>query len=264
VPSPPDPRPFDLAMFDLRGRTALVTGGNSGIGLGMADALAAAGASVAIWGTNAARNDEAVAHLRRHGGEVHGFVCDVGDEEAVERAFAATVEALGGVDACLANAGVGGAGQPFVEMTLAEWRRVLRVNLDGAFLTLRAATRHLVARGGGSLVAVTSGSAYQGQARGQHYGASKAGLIALVRAIAVEHARDGIRANLVMPGWVATPMTGPLQGWAKFEERVIGRTPIRRWGRPEDFGGIAVYLASDASRWHTGDVITIDGGYNVF
>jgi NAD(P)-dependent dehydrogenase (short-subunit alcohol dehydrogenase family) len=130
--------------FDLSGKVALITGGNSGIGLGMAEGLAAAGASVCIWGTNAAKNSAAVEQLRHHGGRVQTLVCDVGDEAAVERAFAATLAVLGRVDACFANAGVGGRRevQSFMEMTTAEWRRVLSVNLDGAFYTLRAAARH--------------------------------------------------------------------------------------------------------------------------
>jgi NAD(P)-dependent dehydrogenase (short-subunit alcohol dehydrogenase family) len=117
---------------------------------------------------------------------------------------------------------------------------------------------------GGSLVFTTSGSAYFGQQRGQHYGASKAGLISMMRAIAVEHARDGIRANAVLPGWIESEMTAPAFGWDRFVERVLPRVPLRRWGTPDDFAGIAVYLASRAASYHTGDVITIDGGYHSF
>jgi len=252
-------------LFDLTGHVALLTGGNSGIGLGMADALATHGADVAIWGTNAAKNASAAEHLLRHGTRVIALRCDVGDEEEVERSFAATVEALGHVDACFANAGVPGRAPSFLEMTAEEWRRVMRVNLDGAFFTCRAAVRHMVERGhGGSIVVTTSGSAMMGQARGEHYGASKAGVVAMMRAIAVEHARHGIRANAVLPGWIETAMTEPTLSWDRFAERVLPRVPLRRWGRPEDFGGLAVYLASPASAYHTGDVITIDGGYNVF
>ena len=164
--------------FDLGGKVGLVTGGNSGIGLGMAAALAQAGAAVAIWGTSAEKNRAASAALIAHGGRVLVQHCDVAEEAAVERAFAETVTALGRVDACFVNAGVGGrsAGQGFVDMTTAEWRRVLGVNLDGAFFTLRAAARHMVSRpGGGSLVVTASLAAISGQARGAHYAASKAG-----------------------------------------------------------------------------------------
>ena len=202
---------------------ALVTGGNSGIGLGMAEGLAAQGAAVAIWGTNPAKNDAAVERLAELGGDVHAVVCDVGDRDAVVASMAETVGELGRVDSCFVNAGVGGAAPSFLEMTADEWRRVLRVNLDGAFYTAQEATRHMVERfadgdtAGGSLVFTTSGSAYFGQQKGQHYGASKAGLIAMMRGIAVEHARHGIRANAVLPGWIESDMTagrvdvGPLR-----------------------------------------------------
>lgn len=251
--------------FDLSGKMALVTGGNSGIGLGMADALAAHGADVAIWGTNEAKNDAAVAQVARHGRRVVAFRCDVGDQAQVQEAFAATVQALGRVDACFANAGVAGAAPSFLEMTAEEWHRVLRVNLDGAFYTCQEAVRHMVERGGGgSIVVTTSGASVQGQPRGQHYGASKAGVVAMMKGIAVEHARHGIRANAVLPGWIDTPMTEPALAWSKFQERVLTRIPVRRWGTGEDFGGIAVYLASDASAYHTGDTFVIDGGYLIF
>lgn len=255
----------DGSPFDLSGRTALVTGGNSGIGLAMADALAAHGADVAIWGTNPEKNTAAREQLAGHGTRVVDLVCDVGDQSAVRASFAATVEALGHVDSCFANAGVAGQAPSFLEMTSDEWRRVMRVNLDGAFYTLQEATRHMVDREiPGSLVVTTSGSAFQGQQRGQHYGASKAAVVAMMKAIAVEHARHGIRANAVLPGWIETDMTAPALGWERFVERVLPRIPLRRWGRPDDFGGVAVYLASDASAYHTGDTFVIDGGYLVF
>ncbi len=258
------------SLFDLTGHVALVTGGNSGIGLGMAEGLAAQGAAVAIWGTNAAKNDAAVERLGELGGDVHAVVCDVGDREAVMASMAETVGELGRVDSCFVNAGVGGAAPSFLEMTPDEWRRVLRVNLDGAFYTAQEATRHMVERftdgdtAGGSLVFTTSGSAYFGQQRGQHYGASKAGLIAMMRGIAVEHARHGIRANAVLPGWIESDMTAGALTWDRFVERNLPRVPMRRWGDRRDFAGIAVYLAGPASRYTTGDVITIDGGYHSF
>lgn len=253
--------------FDLTGKVALVTGGNSGIGLGMADALAAAGAAVAIWGTSEAKNAEASGRLARHGGRVLALRCNVADETQVERAFADTLGAYGRVDACFANAGVSGrrGGTPFVEMSTAEWRRVLDVNLDGAFFTLRAAARHMTERaGGGSLVVTASLAAISGQPRGEHYAASKGGLVSMMKALAVELARHGVRANAILPGWIDTAMTERALRWDKFVERVLPRVPMRRWGAPDDFGAIAVYLASDASAYHTGDTFLIDGGYAVF
>ena len=253
-------RPFDLA-----GHRALVTGGNSGIGLGMAAALAEAGADIAIWGTNEARNASAAAELEGLGTRVVALRCDVGDEEQVEAAFAATVEALGKVDSCFANAGVGGGGSRFTEMSLDEWRRVMRVNGEGAFLTLRAAARHLVARGeGGSLVGIASIAAIEGAARGQHYAFSKGGLISMVRALAVELARHGVNANAILPGWIDTPMTEAGFADERFAGAVLPRIPARRFGVPADLGSTAVYLASPASGYLTGQAIVIDGGYTVF
>lgn len=253
------------SLFDLSGTVALVTGGNSGIGLGMARALAASGADIAIWGTNPEKNAHAQKELSAYGTRVIDFICDVGDQGQVENTFAATVEALGRVDSCFVNAGVGGAAPSFLEMTDEEWHRVLRVNLDGAFYTAQVATRHMVESGrGGSLAFTSSGSAFYGQPKGQHYGATKAGLISMSKAIAVEHARHGVRSNAIIPGWIESEMTKPALTWDKFIEKVMPRVPLRRWGTGDDFGGIAVYLASDASRYHTGDVITIDGGYYSF
>ena len=254
-------------LFDLSGKVALITGGNSGIGLGMAEGLAASGAAVCIWGTSEDKNTAAAAQLRKHGGRVLAMRCDVADESAVEAAFAETVSALGRVDACFVNAGVAGRRgvASFMEMTTEDWRRVLSVNLDGAFFTLRAAARHMVARpGGGSLVVTSSLAAVSGQPRGEHYAASKGGVISMMKALAVELARHGVRANAIVPGWIDTPMTERTLRWDKFVEKVLPRVPVRRWGTGDDFAGIAVYLASDASQYHTGDTFIIDGGYAAF
>lgn len=255
---------MSYAPFDLSGRAALVTGGNSGIGLGMAKALVAAGADVAIWGTNEEKNATALGELSSIG-TAHAFRCDVGDEEQVASAFAETLDALGRVDACFANAGIGGGAPAFHEFSLDAWRRITRVNLDGVFLTFRAAAKHMVDRGdGGSLVVTSSLSAIEGARANQAYASCKGGVISMVKGLAVEYARHGIRANSILPGWIDTPMTAGAFAWDRFREKVLPRIPFRRWGEPEDFGGIAVYLASDASRYHTGDTIVVDGGYGIF
>jgi NAD(P)-dependent dehydrogenase (short-subunit alcohol dehydrogenase family) len=251
--------------FDLTGKVGLVTGGNSGIGLGMAEGLAAAGADVCIWGTNEQKNAAAAEHLQQFGSRVLALRCDVGDRDQVRSAFAQTLERFGRVDACFANAGIGGRGTPFKDMTMDEWREVFRVNMEGVVHTFQAAIAHMLERGGGgSLVATSSGTSIFGAPRSEHYAATKAGLGALVRSVAVEHARHGIRANVIVPGWIETPMTTRAVASSKFQEKVLTRIPQRRWGQPADFSGLAVYLASDASSYHTGDTLMIDGGYAAF
>jgi NAD(P)-dependent dehydrogenase (short-subunit alcohol dehydrogenase family) len=254
--------------FDLSGCGAVVTGGNGGIGLGMARALLAAGAKVAIWGSNADKTGRARAQLAAECGDaarVHAFVCDVGDEAQVDRSFAASAAALGRVDACFANAGVSSKGTLLTEMSLEEFRRVQRINVEGVFLTFRAAARHMAAHGrGGALVATASTAAIEGAARNSHYGASKGAVTAYVRALAVELARHKIRVNSILPGWIVTDMTEASVANPKFADAVLPRIPARRWGGIDDFGGIAVYLASDASAYTTGEQFVIDGGYTKF
>jgi NAD(P)-dependent dehydrogenase (short-subunit alcohol dehydrogenase family) len=255
--------------FDLTGKAALITGGNGGIGLGMAEGLAAAGAKVAIWGQNPEKNAKAEAVLKAYGVEVLVQKVDVADEAAVVAGVAEAIDKLGRLDFCAANAGIGG-GAPFDEMTTEKWRRVTTVNLDAVFWTFREAVKHMIKRAeagdpGGSLVVTSSTSAIHGAPRNEAYASTKGAVLSMVRGLAVEYARHGIRANSILPGWIATDMTAGAQAWDKFDEKVIkGRVPMRRWGEGEDFSGIAVYLASDASKFHTGDSFVIDGGYTIF
>ena len=251
-------------MADLTGKVVVVTGGNTGIGLGLAKGVAGAGASVAIWARNTDRNALAVQELVAMGANATSEACDVSDEAQVERAMAATLERHGRVDCLFANAGVYGD-SAFVDMTLQEWRRVMAVNLDGAFLTLRAAARHMVGRGdGGSLVAVSSTSALFGAPRKEHYAASKTGLVALMRSLAVELARYRIRCNALLPGWTDTDLLTAAKENQKFVDATISRTPVRRWGTPEDFAEVAIFLADPAVHFHTGDTMVVDGGYSIF
>lgn len=255
--------------FDLSGRVALITGGNGGIGLGMAEGLAQAGCEIAIWGTNDEKNAAALEQLESHGTKVSAFKCNVADATEVERTFEATLETHGRVDGCFANAGVGGRGTRFDEFSDEEWHQVLGVNLHGVFHTFRAAARHMRKRAEdgdafGRLVGTGSLAAISGQPRGEHYASTKGGLISMVRALAVEYARHGVTANVILPGWIETAMTENSMANPRFEDVVKKRIPARRWGEPSDFAGIAVYLMSSASSYHTADSFLIDGGYAVF
>jgi NAD(P)-dependent dehydrogenase (short-subunit alcohol dehydrogenase family) len=231
----------------------------------MAHGLAQSGADVCLWGTNAERNAAAADELARHGTGVRALRCDVGDEDAVSDAFAATLADFGRVDSCFANAGVTGSGARFVDTTLEDFRAVTRVNLDGAFLTLRAAARHMVSRGGGGvLVGTSSVSTVHGAPRAQPYAASKAGLTALIKGCAVELARYGVNAHSIVAGWTETPLASPRLQDERFERAVMARMPQRRWGEPADFARLAVYLASGVGGFHTGDEIVVDGAYSIF
>jgi NAD(P)-dependent dehydrogenase (short-subunit alcohol dehydrogenase family) len=255
--------------FDLSGKVALITGGNGGIGLGMAEGLAQAGAAVEIWGTNADKNARALETLTAHGGRVSARIVDVAKEENVALAMQALIAEHGRLDACFANAGVSNRWKSFLDIGGEDYRRVMAINVDGMLWTMREACRHMKARAeagdpGGSVVAVSSMVVGQAAPRNEDYAASKAAVLGFVQGIAVEFARYGVRANAIMPGWIATEMTGRAQQSEKFNENVIGRVPAGRWGRADDFAGIAIYLASDASAFHNGDSILIDGGYRVF
>ena len=188
--------------FDLTGKVALITGGNSGIGLGFAEALAQAGADVCIWGTNPDKNAAALEQLQSHGGKAAAQICNVGDQAAVKAAFAETLANFGRVDSCFANAGVSGRSDQsnFTDMPVEEWHRVTNVNLDGAFFTLQAAAKHMTEReGGGRLVGTTSLSAMEGAPRGIHYAATKGALVSIMISLGVGLARYGITANAICP-----------------------------------------------------------------
>jgi NAD(P)-dependent dehydrogenase (short-subunit alcohol dehydrogenase family) len=250
-------------LFDLAGHVSLVTGGNSGIGLGMARGLVSAGAHVCIWGTNEERNAAAVEELGADRAEA--MQVDVGDEDSVVAATAEIAARHGQLDSCFANAGIGAARKPLIDTTLEDFRVVTRIDLDAAFVTLREAARQMIDLGnGGSLVATSSLAVKMGQAGGYSYAASKGGLVAIVKALAVELARYKIRANALLPGWTESGMTAPAFANEKFVGNVMPRMPVRRWGTGDDFAAIAVYLASPASSFHTGDSILIDGGYAAF
>lgn len=252
---------------DLTGHVALVTGGNGGIGLGMARGLRDCGATVVIWGTNPAKNDTAVAELRSRGGDarVGAFAVDVTDEEAVSSGLAATLAQFGRIDSCFANAGVGPRPTSVDTLSTDEWRRVMSVNLDGAFFTVRAVAAHMKSHGGGgSIVFTSSVSVSDGMAFSTQYAAAKSALVAMARALAVELARDAIRVNALVPGWTMAAMTEQLLESPAAQAKILPRIPLRRWGAPEDFEAVAVWLAGPGSAYFTGQTLVIDGGYTVF
>lgn len=257
-----------MQLFDLSGKTAVITGGNGGIGLAIARALVDANCAVSIWGRNPGKTEEAAALLQSRGGRIQALICDVTDWDAVASSFSRAVETFGHIDGCFVNAGIGGGGRSsFLDRSFEEWQSMFAVNLDAAFHVLQTAARHMVenaeaGRPGGRLVATSSIGALFGAARNEHYGASKAALNALIRAIAVELARYGITANAILPGYSDTEMTRDLFDNQKFVNAVMPRIPMRRFGKADDFGGIGVYLMSDASAYHTADCFVIDGGYS--
>jgi len=257
------------SLFDLSDKVALVTGGNGGIGIGMAEGVARQGGTVVIWGTNEGKNEAAVDRLKKWGGKVAAAKVDVSDEDAVKANVKKILDDFGRLDAAFANAGIGIHRKDLFDITLDDFRKIEDVNVHGVLFTLREAARHMVERfkagdPGGALVGVASTAAIHGAARNEHYGATKGAVVSMCRAMAVELGRYKIRVNTICPGWIRSEMTANAQKWDKFNENVISRVPIGGWGDGEDFSGIAAYLASDASRFHTGDQIVIDGGYTIY
>jgi len=256
-------------LFDLSGKVALVTGGNGGIGIGMAEGLAQHGATVVIWGTNETKNAAAEERLRRAGGIVRSAIVDVSDEAAVKTGTANIVAEFGRLDTAIANAGISIRRKDLFDISIEDFRRMEDINLHGVLFTLREAARHMIDRfkngdPGGSLVAVASTAAIHGAARNEHYGATKGAVVSMCRAMAVELARYKINVNTICPGWVRSEMTAGAQTWDKFNESVISRVPAGGWADGEDFAAVAVYLSSAGARFHTGDDLVIDGGYTIF
>jgi NAD(P)-dependent dehydrogenase (short-subunit alcohol dehydrogenase family) len=196
---------------------------------------------------------------------VIGSVCDVADEDAVDALTTAIIDDFGRIDSCFAAAGIGHQTPAAWELSSEDWRRVLAVNLDGAFFTLRSAARHMVRRDqGGALVAVSSTSAIHGAPFAPHYATAKTALLGLIRSMAVGLARHNVRVNALLPGWTDTDMLGTAKENRKFAEATTQRTPLRRWADPAEFGPVAVFLADPSITFHTGDTVVMDGGYTIF
>jgi NAD(P)-dependent dehydrogenase (short-subunit alcohol dehydrogenase family) len=251
-------------VTDLRGRTAVITGGNSGLGLAMAAGIGAAGARVVIWARDPGRSAAALTRLRAEGVQAEAVRCDVTDEGDVRSAMERTLQLAPAVDCVVANAGVAAA-VPLVDTSLAQWHEVTRTNLDGTFLTVREAARHMVQRGdGGSIVIVSSLAARYGAAQQAAYASSKSALLGLGRTVAVELARHSVRCNVLLPGWTRTRMNEHLQHDERFVRAATARTPVRRWAEPDEFRAVAAFLADPTLTFHTRCDVVVDGGYSVF
>ena len=252
-----------MRLFDLTGRVAIVTGGNGGIGLGMALGLGEAGARVVVVGRKAEKNADAVASLTALGAQAFAMELDVGAEADCAAMVDRTLARFGRVDILVNNAGIN-VRKPPEDYTLAEWRTIIDVNLTSAFLCSKAAYPAMVAAGGGKIISTGSLASILGVPFAAPYAASKGGLVQLTRALATAWAKDNIQVNAILPGWIETDLTRQARiDVPGLHERVLSRAPARRWGVPGDFAGIAVYLASPASDYVTGAAIPIDGGYSI-
>jgi 2-dehydro-3-deoxy-D-gluconate 5-dehydrogenase len=251
------------SAFDLNGRVALVTGGNGGIGLGMAEGLARAGARVMIAARDEQKSRAALDRLPPAGAGPHGsLVVDVLSKTSVEQMLEQTVERLGRIDVLITNAGTNIRKAP-EQYSLEEWTEVLDINLRGTFLCAQAAYPHLCRAGGGKIITIGSMTSIFGASFAAPYSASKGGTVQLSKALASAWAKDNIQVNCVLPGWIDTELTvRAKQQVAGLHERVEARTPQGRWGTPEDLAGVAVFLASRASDFVTGVALPVDGGYS--
>ena len=250
-------------LFDLSGKVAIVTGGNGGIGLGMAQGLAAAGATVVIAGRNHHKNSEAVAAVQSQGGQAHAVAVDVMQQASCEQMVQSTLQAHGRVDILVNNAGMNIRKQP-QSYALAEWNEVMQTNLTSAFVCSQAVYGPFEKNRAGKIINIGSMMSLFGASFATPYAASKGGMVQMTKALACAWAAQNIQVNAILPGWIDTDLTRQarvdVQG---LHDRVLERTPAKRWGVPNDFAGIAVFLASSASDFITGAAIPVDGGYSV-
>jgi 2-deoxy-D-gluconate 3-dehydrogenase len=252
-----------MTSFDLKKRVALITGGNGGIGLGMAKGLAAAGATVVVAGRNKTKAKSALSELRALGGEAEFFELDVLKEESCKQAIKQTVDRFGRLDILVNNAGTS-VRKPPQDLTADDWHLVMNTNLTSAFFCSQAAYSHMVRGGGGKIINIGSMMSVFASSYATPYAASKGGIVQMARSMAVAWAKDNIQVNIILPGWIDTDLTRKAREQVEgLHERVLARTPAQRWGNPGDFAGIAVFLAAPASDFITGAAIAVDGGYSV-
>ncbi|HEX3500499.1 MAG TPA: glucose 1-dehydrogenase [Stellaceae bacterium] len=252
-----------MALFDLAGRVAIVTGGNGGIGFGMAQGLAEAGASIVVAGRNEAKSAAAVKTLTASGAKAAAIAVDVTAPESCRALIAGAVKRFGRLDILVNNAGTNIRKQP-QEYSLEEWNTIIATNLTSAFVCAQAAYPEMLKVGGGKIINIGSMMSIFGASFTTPYGASKGGIVQMTRGLATAWAKDNIQVNAVLPGWIDTDLTRKGRAEvAGLHERVLARTPAGRWGTPADHAGIAVFLASAASDFVTGTAIPVDGGYSV-
>jgi len=251
------------ALFDLAGKVAIVTGGNGGIGLGMARGLAESGAAIAVVGRNEAKSIAAVAELKARGATAISITADVTDKAAVADMVERTVRELGRLDILVNNAGIN-IRKPPQALDVEEWESVIKTNLTSAFLCSQAAYPAMKKSGGGKIINIGSMMSIFGASFAPAYAASKGGIVQFTRSCAVAWAADNIQVNAVLPGWIDTDLTKRAREQIDgLHERVLARTPVARWGVTSDFAGIAVFLASHASDFVTGTAIPVDGGFSI-
>jgi 2-deoxy-D-gluconate 3-dehydrogenase len=250
-------------LFDLTGKVAIVTGGNGGIGLGMARGLAEAGAAIAIVGRNEAKSITAVDDIKQRGAKAISVIADVTDTAAVEAMVELVARELGRIDILVNNAGIN-IRKPPQALSLEEWDSVIRTNLTGAFLCSQAVYPAMKQAGGGKIINIGSMMSIFGASFAPAYAASKGGIVQFTRSCAVAWAADNIQANAVLPGWIDTDLTRRAREQIDgLHDRVLARTPAARWGASADFAGVAVFLSSGASDFVTGTAIPVDGGFSI-
>jgi 2-deoxy-D-gluconate 3-dehydrogenase len=252
-------------MFDLTGKVAMVTGGNGGIGLGIAKGLATAGADIVVAAQDKTKTAAAVDAIRELGADAMGLALDVADEDSVAEAMSAALDRFGRVDCLVNNAGIA-VRKPPEEYSVEEWDRVMGVNLRGVFLCARAVHPVMAAAGGGKIVNIGSMTSLFGSDWVASYSASKGGVVQLTKSLAIAWAKDGIQVNAILPGWIRTDLTAAIERPENRERHtsISSRIPSGRWGEPGDLAGTAVFLASRASDYVTGTAIPVDGGYSSY
>jgi 2-dehydro-3-deoxy-D-gluconate 5-dehydrogenase len=252
-----------MTLFNLQKRVAFITGGNGGIGLGMARGFASSGAAVVIAGRNHAKGQSALAELHSLGAQAEFVELDVLTEASCHRAVGRAVERFGRLDILVNNAGTNIRKSP-EDLTTQDWHLVMNTNLTSAFLCSQAAYPHMLRAGAGKIINIGSMMSIFGMPFATAYAASKGGIVQMTRAMATAWAKDNIQVNAILPGWIDTDLTrGAREQIPGLHEKVLARTPAQRWGTPDDFMGVAAFLGSPASNFVTGVAIPVDGGYSI-